>query len=307
MRLAHFGARSGALRAVALVALGAAGLSAHAQEARQGEGPPGDDVLRVCADPNNLPQSNRNGEGYENKIAERLAKDLGRRLEYTYFPQRIGFVRNTLRAVDERTRRYKCDVIIGVPKGYELTATTRPYMRSTYAILFREREDLRSLQTAEDLLKLPPQTRQSLRIGVFTQSPGADWLLKHGLLRQAVFYQAQSGDPAVHPASVIGQDLAKGAIDVAIVWGPVAGYLTRHHAEGQRWVAVPFLPNPEIKFDYEISMGVRHGEKAWRDTLDGWIASHTAEIEEILTSYGIPLLDSNGRITQTVRNQQSSK
>ena len=111
-----------------------------------GQGEPhaaGASVLRVCADPDNLPLSNERGEGYENKIAEQLARDLGRQLEYTYFPQRMGFVRNTLRQKDPQTQQFKCDVIIGVPKGYELTATTRPYMRSTYALVFRHRPELR--------------------------------------------------------------------------------------------------------------------------------------------------------------------
>ncbi len=112
-------------------------------------------ILRVCADPDNLPLSNQRGEGYENKIAEALASDLGRRVEYTFFPQRMGFVRNTLRHRDEATQQFKCDVIIGVPKGYELTATTRPYMRSTYALLFADPAKLGEVQTADDLLKLP--------------------------------------------------------------------------------------------------------------------------------------------------------
>ena len=145
-----------------------------------GQGEPqaaGERVLRVCADPDNLPLSNARGEGYENKIAEQLAHDLRRRLEYTYFPQRMGFVRNTLRQKDPQTQQFKCDVIIGVPKGYELTATTRPYMRSTYALLFRHRPELESLKTADDLLKLTPAQLRTLRIGVFGRSPGADWLL----------------------------------------------------------------------------------------------------------------------------------
>jgi hypothetical protein len=111
-----------------------------AQEGPQISG--SDATLRVCADPDNLPLSNARGEGYENKIAEQLARDLGRKLEYTYFPQRMGFVRNTLRQKDPQTQQFKCDVIIGVPKGYELTATTRPYMRSTYALVFRHRSEL---------------------------------------------------------------------------------------------------------------------------------------------------------------------
>ena len=115
----------------ALLAILIATTAAHAAEGVK------EDVLRVCADPDNLPFSNRAGEGFENKIAEALARDLGRRVEYTYFPQRMGFVRNTLKKKDPTSQQFSCDVIIGVPKGYELTATTRPYMRSTYALLFR--------------------------------------------------------------------------------------------------------------------------------------------------------------------------
>ncbi|HEY8506832.1 MAG TPA: substrate-binding domain-containing protein [Steroidobacteraceae bacterium] len=244
--------------------------------------------LRVCADPNNLPQSNKEGEGFENKIAEALARDLGRTLKYTFFPQRMGFVRNTLRARDETDQHYKCDVIIGVPKGYELTATTRPYMHSTYALVFRETPELSSVKTPDDLLKLP--ALRKLRIGAFAGSPGADWLQMNGLLAQAQFYPQQSGDPAEHPASIIGRDLAAGNIDVAIVWGPVAGFLVDHHSGDDKWVTVPFQPHPKVKFNYEIAMGVRFGEKDWRDTLDQWIATHQSEIDQILKSYGVPLL-----------------
>src|SRR6266702_1840196 len=113
-----------------------------------------DPVLHVCADPSSLPQSNDRGEGYENKIAEALARDLGKKVEYTFFPQRMGFVRMTLRARDESTLKFKCDLIIGVPKGYDITATTKPYMHSIYALVLTPRPDLRDLKTAEDLLKL---------------------------------------------------------------------------------------------------------------------------------------------------------
>jgi len=253
-------------------------------------------VLRVCADPNNMPLSNERGEGYENRIAQELARDLGRRVEYSYFPQRMGFVRNTLRQRDEATQQYKCDVIIGVPKGYELTATTRPYMRSTYALVFASGADLGGLKVAEDLLKLPPERLRSLRIGVFGRSPGADWLLRNDLLERAVSYTPQSGDPAESPAHQIEQDLIAGKIDMAIVWGPIAGFLVRRHAAFPAWRTVPFMPDREIKFDYEISMGVRFGEKEWKDTLDGWIDAHQDKVHEILASFRIPLLDANGNV-----------
>jgi quinoprotein dehydrogenase-associated probable ABC transporter substrate-binding protein len=279
------------LRVFASVAFASVALTAQVTAAEQSE-----PVLRVCADPDNLPLSNRHGEGYENRIAEELARDLGRRVEYTYFPQRMGFVRNTLKQKEGETQKFKCDVIIGVPKGYELTATTRPYMRSTYALVFAPRDEFANLRTAQDVMKLPPATLRSLRIGVFGQSPGADWLLRTGLIDRAVVYAAQSGDPAVNPALVVERDLAAGEIDMAILWGPIAGFLVRQHAASERWRAVPFTPDREIKFDYEIAMGVRFGEKEWQGTLDKWITGHRPRVEEILASYRVPLLDASGKV-----------
>ena len=261
-------------------------------------------VLRVCADPDNLPLSNARGEGYENKIAEQLASDLGRKLEYTYFPQRMGFVRNTLRQKDPQTQQFKCDVIVGVPKGYELTATTRPYMRSTYALVFRHRPELESLQTPDDLLKLTPEQLRTLRIGVFGRSPGTDWLLRNNLLERAVVYSPQSGDPAENPAHTIERDLDAEKIDLAILWGPMAGFLVARHGAFPAWRAVPFVPEHEIKFDYEISMGVRFGEKEWKDTLDQWIASHEESLRGILASFLVPLVDAEGKVTADFRSSE---
>jgi quinoprotein dehydrogenase-associated probable ABC transporter substrate-binding protein len=249
------------------------------------------DALRVCADPNSLPQSNDHGEGYENKIAEALAHDLGKKVEYTYFPQRMGFVRNTLRARDDQTQQFKCDVIIGVPKGYDITATTKPYMHSIYALVFVPRADLKDLQTADDLLKLPPQKLHSLRVGMFAQTPASDWVLKNGMIDKAVMYAAQSGDPKETPDTIVERDLASGKIDVAVVWGPIAGFIVSRHGGPQGWVTVPFKPDPQIKFDYEIAMGLRQGEKDWQKTLDDWIAAHHTEILQILTAYHIPLIE----------------
>ena len=247
-------------------------------------------ALKVCADPNNLPQSDQNGAGYENAIAEALARDLGRHVEYTFFPQRMGFVRHTLKGRDEGTGEFKCDLIVGVPKGYEMAATTQPYMRSTYALVVPARAKLGSLAEPADLLKLPKQRLNSLRFGVFSQTPATDWLLRNGLIERAKFYAPQSGDPAEHPASIVERDLAGGVIDVAIVWGPVAGFLARRHAGAEGWSAVPFKPDRQIRFDYEIAMGVRFPDKEWKSTLDGWIASHRSEIDGILRNYRVPLL-----------------
>lgn len=253
--------------------------------------PAADSVLRVCADPNGLPQSNERGEGYENKIAAALARDLGKKIEYTYFPQRMGFVRNTLRARDEQTQQYKCDVIIGVPKGYELTATTQPYMHSIYALVLPPRPEFKDVRSAGDLLKLPPARLHALHIGMFAQTPASDWVLKNGLIDRAVMYAAQSGDPKETPDTIVERELQSGKIDLAIVWGPIAGFIVSRHTGTEGWAAVPFKPDPEIRFDYEISMGLRQGEKDWQNTLNDWITGHRAEITQILTTYHIPLVD----------------
>ena len=292
--------RGNAWRAASALAALAAGLAVFAQGQK-------DDALRVCADPSNLPLSNTRGEGYENKIAEQLARDLGRQIEYTYFPQRMGFVRNTLKKQDPLTQQFKCDVIIGVPKGYELTATTRPYMRSTYALLYRDRSEFESFETADDLLKLPQDKLRALRIGVFAQSPGADWLLRNQLLDRAVFYAAQSGDPNETPATIIERELDAGNIDVAILWGPVAGFLVRNHSTRPAWRAVPFKPDKQIKFDYEMSMGVRFGEKEWKATLDEWIAGHEDNVHEILSAYRVPLLDESGNVKVNFRSSERER
>jgi quinoprotein dehydrogenase-associated probable ABC transporter substrate-binding protein len=255
-----------------------------------------DGILKVCADPSNLPLSNDKGEGYENKIAEALAKDLKLKVEYTYFPQRMGFIRNTLRLKDEQSQQYKCDLIIGVPKDYELTATTQPYMHSTYSLIFASRPDLNALHTADDLLSLPPDRQKGLRIGVFTKSPGADWVLKHGFMEHAAVYTHQNGDIDESPARTIERDLASGKIDAAILWGPIAGMLVQQHGGTPKWRAVPFAPDPAIKFDYEISMGMRQGEKPWKDTLDTWISGHRTQIDAILLSYQVPLVDQTGHV-----------
>lgn len=262
-------------------------------QAQTEAGPEAVDTLHVCADPSGLPQSNDRGEGYENKIAAELAHDLGKKIDYTYFPQRMGFVRNTLRSRDETTLKYKCDVIIGVPKGYDLTATTKPYMHSTYALVFKERPDFKSLKSPEDFLALPKEKLNSLRIGIFGFSPAANWLLNNGLIARAQVYPPQSGDPKETPGSIIERDLASGKIDAAVVWGPFAGSIISQHTGPGGWKALPFKAvegNQQVRFDYEISMGVRFGEKKWKDTLDSWISSHQPQIDSILTSYHIPLL-----------------
>ena len=291
-RALHFAAAACALLTVALAAptwsqTPAGGASANAAAATPG---PSSTLLKVCADPNNLPLSDQAGVGYENKIADALARDLKRHVEYTFFPQGMGFVRQTLRARDDATQQFKCDVIIGVPKGYDSAATTHSYMRSTYALVVPKRPEFASLKNADDLLKLPKERLQKLRIGLFGRSPATDWLLRAGLIDRAKLYPPQSGDPTEHPASIVERDLDAGNIDVAALWGPIAGFLASRHGGEKGWVAVPFANDPQIHFEYEMAMGVRFGEKEWKDTLDQWITAHQAEIDKILTDANVPLL-----------------
>jgi quinoprotein dehydrogenase-associated probable ABC transporter substrate-binding protein len=264
------------------------------QTAQQSE-PAGDDrVLRVCGDPNNLPFSNRAGQGFENKIAELLARELGWRLEYTWFPQRMGFIRNTLRARDPDSNRFKCDLVMGVPAGFELASTTKPYYRSTYALVYVKGKGLDSVTAPEGLLKVEPAKLKSLKLGVFGQSPTADWLLKHRLFDQAVSYQPQSGDPERYPGEIIEKDLVAGKVDVAFVWGPIAGYFAKNARTDL--AVVPFAPSAEIQFDFRIAMGVRFGEREWKDRIERLIEANRSRIQAILAAYGVPQLDDAGRL-----------
>jgi ABC-type amino acid transport substrate-binding protein len=180
-----------------------------------------------------------------------------------------------------------------VPTGFDQAATTQPYMRSTYALVYTEKHpELKALKGPEDFLALPPAKLQSLRIGIFGRSPAADWLLQANLIERAEMYAPQSGDPKETPNTIVGRDLASGKIDVAIVWGPVAGQLLAEHST---WTSLPFKPDPKIRFDYEIAMGVRQGEKEWKDTLDQWIGTHHEQIKTILMAYRIPLLELSPR------------
>ncbi len=247
-------------------------------------------VLRVCADPNNLPLSHRNGQGFENKIAELFARDLGWRLEYTWLPQRMGFIRNSLRARVEGSDRYRCDLVMGLPVGFELAATTAPYYRSTWALVYVRGRKLDGVAAPDDLLKLAPDKLHALKLGTFGMTPPADWLARHRLLDQVVPYRPQTGDPEQYPGEIIEKDLLSGSIDVAFVWGPIAGYFAGRDPHASLAV-VPFPPDPAIKFDYAMAMGVRFGEREWKARVEQLIDKNRAGIRAILAGYGVPLLD----------------
>jgi len=285
-RLRAFPARAAAGMVLAL-AVGSAMAQAPAASDQSG----GDKVLRVCQDPNNMPLSNKDGRGLENRIAQMFASKLGWKLEHAWYPQRMGFIRNTLRAKLPDSDQYKCDLVTGVSTDFEMGLTTRPYYHSTYALAYVKGRGLDDVTTPEDLARLPPERRQKLRIGAFARTPAVDWLLNNGLIDQIVSYQHQTGDPDQYPGQVIERDLASGVLDVAIAWGPIVGYFAQK-AGAAPIAVVPFMPPDKngVRFDFSIAMAVRHGDKALRDRINGLIDSSRPEIEAVLKEYGVPLL-----------------
>jgi quinoprotein dehydrogenase-associated probable ABC transporter substrate-binding protein len=265
-----------------------------------GNAPGQDKVLRVCQDPNNLPFSNRAQAGFENRIAALFAQELGWKLEHTWFPQRIGFIRNTLRAKLENSERFKCDLVTGVPAGFELAATTHPYYHSSYALAYVKGKGLDGVHGLDDLIALKPEQRARLRIGAFSASPVTEWLVQNKLMEQVEWYQMQSGDAEQYPGQIIERDLASGKIDVAFVWGPIAGYFARH-TRAAPIVAVPLASRPGMKLDYDIAMAVRHGDKEFRQRIDQLIDANRSKISAILEEYGVPQLDQQGRVLASHR------
>jgi quinoprotein dehydrogenase-associated probable ABC transporter substrate-binding protein len=248
-------------------------------------------ILKVCADPNNLPFSNREGQGFENRIAELLAADSGSKLEYTWFPQRIGFIRNTLKfpLPKSQGKGYKCDVVMGVPTGYDLTATTQTYYRSTYAMVYRKNSGLDEINAPTDLDQLPTDKKRKLRIAMFDGAPGTTWLIRHGLVEQGVPYQSMTGDAGVNTAQILERDLGENKIDMAIVWGPIAGYLQSRLSD--LLLMRPMQSEPGLQMDFAISMGVRIPDKQRKETLDQQILQNADKIRKILTDHHVPLAE----------------
>jgi quinoprotein dehydrogenase-associated probable ABC transporter substrate-binding protein len=258
-------------------------------------------ALRVCADPNNLPFSNEKGEGYENKIAELFARELGLPLKYYFLSQRFNFVRNTLR-FKLPGEDYRCDVMMGVPVGFDQVSGTKPYYRSTYALVYVKGRKLDQVAAVEDLFKLDANTRKTLRIGVYDRSPASEWLAKHGLLEQGVPYRMLNAHPDFYPGEILEKDLVKEKIDAAIVWGPVAGF-SATRVKPQELVVIPMKSEPGVKFDYQIAMGVRYGEPKWKAQMEQLIERNRSQIVAILRSFGVPLIDDKAELVQEKVNR----
>ena len=243
------------------------------------QAPPGQTAsaaFRVCADANNLPYSNDKLEGFENKIASLFARELGATPTYTWWPDRRGFIRNTLRA-------NQCDVVIGVPNGYDQVRWTTPYYRSSYAFVFVKDGKFQVRSWDDQLLR-------RARIGVVAATPPADALIKKNLMGNVAAYRLTIDYTTEYPGKIV-DDVAAGKIDLAIVWGPVAGYFAKKATVPLEVVVVPPLEGVPVPFTYEISMGVRKRDNARQEQLEALLRKHEAQIVNILREYGVPLVE----------------
>jgi quinoprotein dehydrogenase-associated probable ABC transporter substrate-binding protein len=238
-------------------------------------------VLRVCADPRNLPFSNEKGEGFENKIAELLAAKLDKKLAYVWYPQATGFVRNTLGA-------HRCDLIPGFPQGDELVQSTNPYYRTAYALVIRPDTGL------DDLDALTDPRLKAKRIGIVAGTPPATYLAVNGLMPKAKPYPLVIDTRVDSSAQAMMRDLAGGEIDVGVLWGPLAGYYAKQANPPMRVVLLlKETGGPPLAF--RIAMGVRAADQNWKRQLNKLIAENQTEINRLLLDFGVPLLDERNR------------
>ena len=239
-------------------------------------------VLRVCADPRNMPFSDEKGEGFENKLAELVAQKLGKSLAYAWYPQAPGFVRNTLGA-------YKCDVIMGYPQGNDVVQSTNPYYRTAYALVLRHGSGLDGIDTLGD-----PRLKGK-RIGIVAGTPPATLLAANGLMTGAKPYPLVIDTRFDSSAAAMTQDLAAGEIDAGVLWGPMAGYYAMK-------ANLPMTVVPLVKerggprLAYYITMGVRGADQDWKRQLNRLIAENQPTINRLLASFGVPLLDDKDRL-----------
>jgi quinoprotein dehydrogenase-associated probable ABC transporter substrate-binding protein len=239
-------------------------------------------ALRVCADPANMPFSNDKGEGFENKIAELVAAELNVPVEYTWFPQATGFIRQTLFAK-------RCDVVIGYAQGDELVLNTNHYYRSTYALLYRAGSGLDGVDSLSD-----PRLK-GRRIGVTAGTPPGNVMARLGLIEQAKPYPLMVDRRYDSPGERMIADIRSGDIDAGVLWGPIAGYFAARG--GDKLAVVPLLKEVGTpRMAYRITFGVRNLEDNWKRQLNVVIAKRQADIEAVLLEFGVPLLDEQSNL-----------
>jgi len=240
-------------------------------------------ALRVCADPANLPFSNDKGEGFENKIAELLAAKLGVPLKYTWYPNTVGFLRNTL-----RVRR--CDIVMGTVTGAEMVQTTNPYYRSAYVMVTRTEDNITADKIEDPQLK-------SLKIGLTAGAPPADIAAKNGLAPNIKPYDLYVDTRVQSPGKDMINDLLDKQIDVALLWGPIAGFYAAQH--GDQLKVTPLLNEPKsTRMEFYITMAVRPGENKWKNDINALIRANKDEIDKILRDYHVPVLNARGELIQ---------
>ncbi len=236
-------------------------------------------VFRACADPRNLPFSNEAAEGFENKIAELFARKLGKSVAYTFYPGATGFIRNTLNA-------HRCDVVLGIAQGDDIVQPTNPYYRTSYVAAYRKGGPLEGLDSLSD-----PRLRTA-RIGIIAGTPPATFLAADGLLGQIKSYALVVDTRFDSPTREMMDDLDRGEIDVALLWGPFASYYALK-AKTPMTVAPLLKEQNGPRMVYRIVMGVRHSDQNWKRSLNKLISENQSQIDAILRSYGVPLLDEN--------------
>jgi quinoprotein dehydrogenase-associated probable ABC transporter substrate-binding protein len=232
--------------------------------------------LRVCADPNNLPFSNQMQQGYENRIADLIGKELKLPVTYTWFPQVAGFVRNTLQA-------QLCDLVMGTVTGDTIMDTTTPYYHSGYMLVTRKQDDITATALGDPALA-------DKRFGLIAATPPTDLLLRHGLMGQTRSYSLAVDTRYENPSRAMIQDLLDQRIDVAMLWGPIAGYvIAKEHLPLRATFLASEPGSPRL--DYRIAMGVRVNEPEWRRRINQIIHAQQPQITSILAEYGVPMLD----------------
>jgi quinoprotein dehydrogenase-associated probable ABC transporter substrate-binding protein len=245
--------------------------------------PVGGASLRVCADPNNMPFSNEKGEGFENKLAELIAQKLDARLEYSWFAEATGYVPNTM-------GREACDLVMGYAQGTGLIEDTNPYYHTSYVLIYRQ--DDASLQGID---RLSDPRLKGKRIGLFARTPPASILAMNGLVANAKPFEINADDSASQVTMTMIDELASGDLDAALLWGPVAGYYAER-------ASVPLKLVPLVKENagpstiYGITMGLRPNEPQWKHTINKLIVDNQSEINLLLQSYNVPLLDEKGNL-----------
>ena len=238
-------------------------------------------VLRVCADPRNLPFSNEKGEGFENKLGELFSEKLQKKLDYMYFPQATGFVRMTLAA-------HRCDVIMGFPQGDDLVQGTNPYYRTAYALVVKQGSGLDDVATLED------ERLKGKHIGIVAGTPPATNMAVNGLMANARPYPLMIDTRIDSSAAAMIKDLMAGEIDAAVLWGPMAGYYAKQ-ASPPLHVTPLVKETSGPKLAYRIGMGVRPADQNWKRQLNRLIQENQPAINKILLDFGVPLLDDNDR------------